>query len=112
MNWNKKKKVLKMVSPFGGGLFMSQRDLENMGVLLPREQWGKYDLHANMNKPLLLAIVVGTVISIILMYIGNGRLYTWVGAVLFLVMFFGFTFLSIRATNRKWRRVSERKGAR
>lgn len=86
---------------------MSKEDLENMGVLLPEEQWGKHALTTTVNKPLLIAIGVMTMISVVLMYWGNGNLLTWLGVALFLTMLSGFTLLSIKAVEKQ-RRESDR----
>jgi hypothetical protein len=86
---------------------MSKEDLENMGVLLPEEQWGKHALTTTVNKPLLIAIGVMTMISVVLMYWGNGNFLTWLGVALFLTMLSGFTLLSIKAVDKQ-RRESDR----
>jgi len=86
---------------------MSKEDLENMGVLLPEEQWGKHALTTTVNKPLLIAIGVMTMISVVLMYWGNGNFLTWLGVALFLTMLSGFTLLSIKAADKQ-RRESDR----
>ena len=86
---------------------MSKEDLENMGVLLPEEQWGKHALTTTVNKPLLTAIGVMTIISVVLMYWGNGNFLTWLGVALFLTMLSGFTLLSIKAADKQ-RRESDR----
>jgi hypothetical protein len=86
---------------------MSKEDLENMGVLLPEEQWGKHTLATTVNKPLLIAIGVMTMISVVLMYWGNGNFLTWLGVALFLTMLSGFTLLSIKAVEKQ-RRESDR----
>ena len=86
---------------------MSKEDLENMGVLLPEEEWGKHSLTTTVNKPLLITIGIMTVISAVLMYSGNGNFLTWLGVALFLTMLVGFTALSIRAVEMQ-RRESAR----
>jgi hypothetical protein len=83
---------------------MSKEDLENMGVLLPEEQWGKHALTTTVNKPLLIVIGVITMISVVLMYWGNGSFWTWLGVMLFLMMLSGFTLLSIRAIEKQRRK--------
>jgi hypothetical protein len=90
---------------------MSKEDLENMGVLLPEDQWGKHALATTVNKPLLIAIGVITMISVVLMYWGNGNFLTWLGAALFLTMLSGFTLLSISAVEKQ-RRGSDREKRR
>ena len=82
---------------------MSKEDLENMGVLLPEDEWGKHSLATTVNKPLLIAIGVMTMLSAFLMYWGNGDSLTWVGVALFLTMLSGFTVLSIRAVQKQVR---------
>lgn len=90
---------------------MSTEDLENMGVLLPEDQWGKHALATTVNKPLLLAIGVITMISAFLMYWGNGNFLTWLGVALFLTMLSGFTLVSINAVEKQ-RRLSGRRKRR
>ena len=82
---------------------MSEEDLENMGVLLPEEQWGKHAIRTTVNKPLLIAICVMTMISVGFMYGGNGNFLTWLGVALFLTMLSGFTLLSISAVEKQSR---------
>ena len=82
---------------------MSEEDLENMGVLLPEEQWGKHAIRTTVNKPLLIAICVMTMISVGFMYWGNGNFLTWLGVALFLTMLSGFTLLSISAVEKQSR---------
>ena len=82
---------------------MSKEDLENMGVLLPEDQWGKHALSTTVNKPLLIAIGLTTMISVFLMYWGNGNFLTWLGVAVFLTMLCGFTLLSISAVEKQHR---------
>ena len=82
---------------------MSLEDLENAGVLLPREQWGTRDLRTTVNKPLLLALGAGAIVSAFLIYWGNGSLYTWIGTVFFLLVLLGFTMASLRAIEKQCR---------
>lgn len=80
---------------------MSKEDLEHMGVLLPEEEWGKHALTTTVNRPLLIVIGVVTMVSVVLMYWGNGSLWTWLGVMLFLMMLSGFTLLSMRAVEKQ-----------
>ena len=80
---------------------MSKEDLEHMGVLLPEEEWGKHVLTTTVNRPLLIVIGVVTMVSVVLMYWGNGSFWTWLGVMLFLMMLSGFTLLSIRAVEKQ-----------
>ena len=80
---------------------MSLEDLEDAGVLLPREEWGKHEIKSRQNKLLILLPAVVAVVSVVLMYWGNGRLWTWVGLGLFLVALFAFTVAALQAINRQ-----------
>ena len=80
---------------------MSQKDLEEMGILLPEEEWGKYNLNTRVNKPALISIGVLAVVSVFLMYLGDGRLMTWIGALIFIVALFLFTWLSVRSVEKQ-----------
>lgn len=75
---------------------MSLEDLENVGLLLPRDQWGK---PFQDGAPRLRLSVIGltTVLGAGLMYSGDGRLITWVGLGIFFLALAAFTVLSLRA---------------
>ena len=64
---------------------MSLDDLKQAGVLLPEEEWGKHDLHTTVNRPVLLGLGAAAVASVVMMYLGDGKLVTWLGAGLFLL---------------------------
>lgn len=85
---------------------MSLESLEQDGILLPREQWGKADLHTTVNKPRLIALGVVAVAGCGLMLWGDGNAWTWIGLMLFLADLFAFTAFSMQAI----RRQSERRG--
>jgi Ca2+/Na+ antiporter len=87
---------------------MSQKELEEMGILLPEREWGKYDLNTRVNKPALISIGVLAVVSVFLMYLGDGNYMTWIGALVFIVALFLFTWLSVRSVGKQ-RRVYTRK---
>ncbi len=91
---------------------MSLEDLENAGVLLPREEWGQRDLTTTANKPALLLIGLGALVAATLMYVGDGRTLTWIGCGLYLTTLYGFLWLSVRAVRRQLarRRRSRRPG--
>ncbi len=80
---------------------MSLEDLERAGVLLPRDEWGKRDLHTTVNKPLLGVTGATAAISALLMYFGGGGLFTWIGVGLYFVVLFGFTLVSLRAVEKQ-----------
>lgn len=83
---------------------MALEDLEQAGVTLPRDQWGKREVRSAINKPLFLASAVFAVASAVLMYFGDGRLLTWLGAVVFIVALFAATALALHATSTQGRR--------
>jgi len=87
---------------------MSQKDLEEMGILLPEEEWGKYDLNTRVNKPALISIGVLAMVSVVLMYLGDGSLMTWIGALVFIVALFLFTWLSIRSVEKQKREYTDK----
>jgi hypothetical protein len=80
---------------------MSLDDLERAGVTLPREEWGKRGVRCTVNKPLFVVTAALAVGAGLLMYFGDGRLATWVGAGLFLLALFGATSIALLAVSRQ-----------
>jgi hypothetical protein len=80
---------------------MALDDLERAGVTLPREEWGKREIRSTVNKPLFVATVALALCAGLLMYFGDGRFTTWVGAGLFLLALFGATTISLIAASRQ-----------
>jgi hypothetical protein len=80
---------------------MALDDLERAGVTLPREEWGKREVRSTVNKPLFVATAALAVGAGVLMYFGEGRFMTWVGAGLFLLALFGATTISLIAASRQ-----------
>ncbi|MDA2937921.1 hypothetical protein MYX75_06640 [Acidobacteria bacterium AH-259-A15] len=80
---------------------MSLEDLEQAGLLLPREEWGKHELTTTAKKPILLILGAVALLAVGWIYWGDGRFLTWIGAGLFLIVLFGFILLSIQAINRQ-----------
>lgn len=78
---------------------MSMKDLEEMGILLPQEKWGKADLHTSVNKPQLVVSGLLAVVAVIMAYAGNGGTLTWVGVLLLFVCLGWFTRISLRAAD-------------
>lgn len=75
---------------------MTLEDLEESGILLPREQWGKRDLRTGVAKVPLLIVAAAAVCGGVLTYAGNGQTLTWIGLGLFLAGLAGFTWISLR----------------
>jgi hypothetical protein len=80
---------------------MSLDDLERAGVTLPREEWGKREVRSTVNKPLFVAAAALAVGAGLLMYFGDGRFATWLGAGLFLLALLGATSISLLAVSRQ-----------
>lgn len=83
---------------------MSLDDLESAGVLLPREEWGDRSLKTTLSRWGTVACGVVAILAAASMYIGRGGVWTVIGALLFLVDLYAFTWLAIRAVNRQSRR--------
>jgi hypothetical protein len=80
---------------------MSLDELEEAGLLLPRDDWGKGDPHSKVNKWALAAAWTLAGVSAVLMYAGNGLLATWIGLIGMLVFIGWFTYLSVHAINAR-----------
>lgn len=66
---------------------MSIEDLEEHGVLLPKEEWGMHKLKTTISQlPLLIAFLVG-VTGCALTYWGGGGKWTWIGISIFFAAF-------------------------
>jgi hypothetical protein len=75
---------------------MALEDLERDGMLKPRDQWGTSDLHTRVPRIPLLIIAVLAIGGCVVMYVGDGRLLTWLGLLAFLIGLVGFTWISWR----------------
>jgi len=80
---------------------MSLEDLEDAGILLPRDEWGKHEIKTRQNKPLVLLLAAAAVVSVVLMYFGDGRRWTWIGLGLFLLALGAFTSTSLHTVNQQ-----------
>jgi len=80
---------------------VSLKDLEELGVLLPEEDWGTHELHSAVNKPALVLAGLLGVMAVVLMYNGSGGTLTFVGSGLFLVFMAWVTHISISAIDRQ-----------
>lgn len=84
---------------------MSYEDLKEHDIFLPEEEWGELDLHTSVNLPALVATFVLGTVSCVLMVAGGGRLWTWMGAVLFVAFMYSFAFVSNAGIERQNRRI-------
>lgn len=86
---------------------MSIEDLEQHGVLLPKEEWGTHQLETTTSELPLLFIFFCSVAGCVLTYYGNGNMWTWIGIGLFFVTFFLVILLCDRAIRRQRKRTKE-----
>ncbi|MGM0491592.1 MAG: hypothetical protein ACQER1_01500 [Armatimonadota bacterium] len=75
---------------------MSLKDLEEHGILLPKEEWGVHDLHTSVNEAELVACLLFGGVTLTLMYIGDGEALTFVGTVLFIIFLGWITHVSVK----------------
>lgn len=73
---------------------MSYEDLEKHNIFLPEEHWDELDLSSSVNQPLLLLTLIVGISSCIFMVLGGGNIFTWIGAGLFFVFLYSFTWVS------------------
>jgi hypothetical protein len=78
---------------------MSLKDLQEAGVLLPKEEWGVHDLHTSVNKPLLVAALAVGLGAVVMMYLGAGGTLTFVGTAVFVGFMVWITHISIKAVD-------------
>lgn len=89
---------------------MSIEDLEQHGVLLPKEEWGTHKLKTTISKTPLLLSFLASIVGCILTYFGDGNMWTWIGIGLFFIAFFFVIILSDWAIRRQRKRTErERK---
>ena len=79
---------------------MSLRELNDSGMLLPKEEWGAHDLHSTVSRLGLVAALILGLVSIALMYLGAGGKVTMIGIVLFLVFMVWITQISVTAVDQ------------
>jgi len=86
---------------------MTMEDLQNAGVLLPEEEWGKHRLKTTVPQIPLAVLLAAAVASLVVAYFGDGNILTWIGMGAFLVLLFAVTWLVDRSVRRQRRRVRE-----
>ena len=74
----------------------SQRELVDLGLLLPVEEAKPFDPTTAVNKIAIAIMGILAIGSAIAMYVGDGETLTWVGAVVFILVLWAFTWLTIR----------------
>ncbi|MBN1219265.1 MAG: amino acid permease [Anaerolineae bacterium] len=101
--------VFRLLSYLRGGYrridSKSEQSLQAQGILRPPSERSSSDLHTHINTGEVLLTGVLGLISCVLMYWGSGGIWTWVGAVLFLVTLAGFTYISTQGVFNQRRRT-------
>lgn len=86
---------------------MSQEDLENAGLLLPKKLWGRTQFGSTVNIYALITAGVLGLGSCVLIYIGSGSWFTWLGIGVYFLFLGIFLFISLRAIETQNRRVEK-----
>ena len=79
---------------------MSLRELNDAGMLLPKDEWGAHDLHSTVSRVAMVSSLLLGLVSIALMYLGAGGTVTMVGIVVFLVFMVWITQISVTAVDQ------------
>jgi len=74
----------------------SEASLQELGILRPATERYSGPLKTAVNKGRLLVVGILAIVAILLIYLGSGELWTWIGSASFLVLLFIFTWISIR----------------
>lgn len=86
---------------------MTLEDLREHGVLLPEEEWGEHRLETTVPEwPLAGAFLLAGV-ALVLTYLGDGGLLTWIAVAVFLALLLAITWIcdrGVRAQRRRFRR--------
>lgn len=83
---------------------MTLEHLEEVGALLPEEEWGEHDLETTASRPGMIVTGLVSVAAGAGMYLGGGSALTWICAGAFIVDLAVFTWLSMRAVDAQNRR--------
>lgn len=96
---------------------MSMEDLREHGVLLPESEWGAHRLQTTVAQGPLATAFALAVAATVAIYVGAGRLWTWVGLVVFLAALLWIVWICDRAilrqrerTRRERRREADQAG--
>lgn len=85
---------------------MSTQRLEDRGSFIPEEVRGDQP-QASLSAPVTVAFGIASVVACALMVIGDGAGLTWIGAGLFVVLLWLFTWLSDRGIDRRSAQVDQ-----
>lgn len=75
---------------------MSLEELQEAGILLHQSKWRKRPVRTKV--PRVPVAITGALlpVAVSFMYFGDGRVLTWIGLGIFLVLLAGFTWASLR----------------
>lgn len=88
---------------------MALDELEEAGVLLPKEEWGEHNVKTTVKQTPMLVISLIAVAGLAAAYLGGGELLTWIGISAFLIAFFAILWMCDRAVVRQRRRFKDEK---
>lgn len=91
---------------------MSLDELREQGVLLDEDEWGKHKLKTTVPQRTLATLLVAAVGSLVVVYLGDGELLTWIGTAAFLVLLFVITWVVDRSVRKQRTRVREERRGR
>ncbi len=80
---------------------MSLKDLEKMGLLKPEKEWVQGELTSTASPRLLLIISIVAVVGCVVIAVGNGGLWTWIGIIAFLTSLTAFVWLTVWSISRQ-----------
>lgn len=84
---------------------MTLQELEDHEIFLPEAERGELDLHTSVHVPALVGAFVLGAVSCVLMVAGGGALWTWIGAVLFVLFMILFALVSNAGIERQNARI-------
>lgn len=84
---------------------MSIEDLEQHGVLLPKDEWGTHKIETTTSEVPLLFTFLVSVAGCTAAFLGAGTAWTWIGIVVFFVAFAMVIVLCDRAIEKQRDRV-------
>lgn len=80
---------------------MSQKDLEEAGILLPKDLWGRTRKGSTVN---IFALIFAGILGFgsgALIYLGDGNWLTWIGVLGYFLFLSLFLFVSLRAIKKQ-----------
>jgi len=85
---------------------MSQKDLEDAGILLPKKLWGRSLFGSTVNTFALLITGILGLGAATTIYLGDGSWWTWMGVGGYFIFLILFYFISSRAIDKQNERLA------